>query len=57
MPDVSTTIDSVSELLTEEIIDDIKHGQNVLNNLRDTLKNSIDENIPKLTDAIEAVGK
>lgn len=57
LPDVSSTIDSVDELISEEVIDSVTKGQHVLENMRNLLNQTIYENIPQVTNAIRRAGK
>lgn len=57
LPDVSTTIDSISDLISDDNMQPVIDGQQNLNNMRNLLEKSIRDHIPKVTESIQEAGK
>lgn len=57
IPDLTTIIDDVDNLLTNSTVNDIQRGKQAFDNIRTELNLTIVENIPTVTDALNEAGE
>ncbi|XP_077293915.1 prominin-1-A-like [Arctopsyche grandis] len=56
LPDVSELLSKVTALIDGNIQEEVKEGQKVFDNIKQSIENSVNEQIPKLKKAIENAG-
>lgn len=56
LPDVSELLGKVTALIDGNIQEEVKEGQKVFDNIKQSIENSVNEQIPKLKKAIENAG-